>query len=223
MQPDTGLTPIEVVRDQNLSLTERAGLVEVVDADTADEAGRMLVEVKRVIKQIDEARTEITKPLDLAKSRAMEQAKGAKKPFEEAKEHLDGAILGWQIKERERIRAEQAVAEAEQARLESEAMRAAERGEYDEAARLQQQRDTTGTVEKAHRAAGTQTRFTWKGEVTDLECLVRAVANSNGMLPANLLEVNQSALNAYAKATAGKGKIPGVRFYEDATLAATDR
>jgi hypothetical protein len=216
------LTIIERVQQQHLSIAERAGQMDVYDADSADRAGRMLVEVRGTLKAIEEARFQITRPLDEAKSRAMEQQKNAQQPFLDAEQHLKGIITSYEVSERNRIRAEAAEAEAEQARLEVAAQNAAERGEYDEAQQLQQQRDATGSVEKVHRAAGTQMRYTWKAEVTDLDALVKAVA-SNTMLPSNLLQVNQPALNALAKALGGKGKVPGVRFYEEANLAATSR
>ena len=215
------LEPIERAHAEGLSLIEEAGLVEVTDADSSDSAGRLLVSVKRQITQIEDARKEITRPLDLAKSRAMEQEKAAKKPYEEAKQHLEGEILGWTLKERQRIAAEAAAAEAERIALEAAAMRAADEGRFEEAEEIQVERDSLGTVERVHRAAGTQARFTWVGTVTKVEDLILAVAS--GEAPVGLLNVNQSALNDFARATKGKQHIPGVRFSEKPVLAATDR
>ena len=64
-------------------------------------------------------------------------------------------------------------------------------------------------------------RKTWKGECTDLKALVGAVAA--GQAPLALLEVNQSAMDSYAKATAGGVAIPGFRAYEHASMAGTGR
>lgn len=218
----TALTLIDEAHASGLALVEEVGRVEVIDPDSADHAGRLLMQVNAHLKAIDDARFEVTRPLDAAKTRAMDQAKAAKKPYEEAFQHLKGQLEGWAIKERERVAREQAEAEERRAQLENEAQAAVEEGRLSDAAELQLQRDATGAVEKAHRAAGTQARFTWVAEVTDLDALVRAVAD-NAMLPSNLLQVNQSALNAFARATAGKATVPGVRFVEKPVLASTAR
>lgn len=218
----TDLTLIEEVQQRGLSLIDLAGRVDVVDTTSADDAGRLLMQVKKAIGDIEDARKKVTKPLDDAKKAAMEQARSAQQPYKEAQQAIEGALLGWTMAERKRIAEENARAESERAALENEAQRAAEEGRLDDAAALQMQRDATGTVEKVHRAAGTQARFTWQAEVTDLDLLVKAVAE-NAMLPSNLLTPNQSALNAYARATAGKAKVPGLRFVEKAGLAATGR
>lgn len=218
----TELTSIEAVRDQNLSLVDLAGRVEVIDSNSADRAGRLLMQLKAVRKSMSDARMAITRPLDEAKKRAIAQENVIAEPIEEAIQHLDGQIKGFAIEERRRVAREQAEAEARRAELEIEAQIAAEEGRLSDAAELQLQRDATGTVEKAHRAAGTQARFTWVAEVTDLDALVRTVAE-NAMLPSNFLTPNQSALNAFARATAGKATVPGLRFVEKPSLAATAR
>ena len=210
------------VQNRNLALVEQAGQVEVYDADSADRAGRLLTQVKSVVKSIEDARKQVTKGLDEAKARAMEQQRNAQAPYLEAQEHLEGVLLAFDKAERERVAREQAEAEAQRAALENEAQRAAEEGRIDDAAALQVQRDTTGAVTKAHRAAGTQARRTWEGEVTDFDAFLKAVAE-NAMLPSNLLQVNQSALNAYARATDGKMNVPGVTFRQKASIAATAR
>ena len=210
------------VQNRNLALVEQAGQVEVYDADSADRAGRLLTQVKSVVKSIEDARKQVTKGLDEAKARAMEQQRNAQAPYLEAQEHLEGSILAWNKSERERVAREQAEAEAQRAALENEAQRAAEEGRLEDAASLQMQRDMTGVTEKVHRAAGTTARYTWEAEVTDLDALVRAIAE-NAMLPSNLVAPNQSALNAFARATDGKAKVPGVTFRQKASLAATAR
>lgn len=213
---------ITEVQNRNLSLVEQAGRIDVVDASSADEAGRLLTQVKSVIKAIENARMEITRPLDAAKARAIEQEKAAKKDYLDAQQALEGSLLAWAKSERERVAREQAEAEAQRAALENQAQQAAEEGRLDDAAALQMQRDMTGTVEKAHRAAGTQARFTWEAVVTDEAALIKAVAE-NSLLPSNFLTPNQSALNSFARATQGKVNVPGVRFQQKASLAATAR
>lgn len=216
------LALIEEAKNQGLSLVEQAGRMDVTDAPSADEASRLRMRVKAQIEAIEEARKQITRPLDESIKRAIEQQRAAQQPFLEADEHLKGLLAGWNEQEHRRIAREQAEAEQERARLENEAQRAAAEGRLDDAAELQIKRDSTGGTKKAHRPAGSQIRKTWKAEVTDFDALVKAVAE-NAMLPSNLLQVNQSALNALARAVDGKVSVPGVRFYQDTTVATTAR
>lgn len=66
------------------------------------------------------------------------------------------------------------------------------------------------------RAAGVSVAKTYRAEVVDVRKLAAAVGA--GLWPVNLIEANQSALNAMARASKGSIQIPGVRFVEDATV-----
>lgn len=72
--------------------------------------------------------------------------------------------------------------------------------------------DTPSAIDQP-KAAGVSTRKAWKARVTDPE---KVPAYFNGM---ELRSINMSALNNIAKMTRGTASIPGVEFYEDATLA----
>ena len=64
---------------------------------------------------------------------------------------------------------------------------------------------------------GNALKKTWVGEVTSIDKLAKAIAS--GMAPSSLIQINQSALNAYAKAVKGGVDLPGVKFYEKASLS----
>lgn len=66
------------------------------------------------------------------------------------------------------------------------------------------------------RAAGVSVAKTYRAEVVDVRKLAAAVGA--GTWPTNLIEPNQPALNAMARASKGSIEIPGVRFVEDATV-----
>jgi hypothetical protein len=66
-------------------------------------------------------------------------------------------------------------------------------------------------------SGGTGARKSWKGKVTDLAALVKCVAQHPEYI--NLIEIDQSALNKLAQATAGNLVLGGVEFYKDAVLA----
>jgi hypothetical protein len=74
----------------------------------------------------------------------------------------------------------------------------------------------TETIESP-KAAGISTRANWKCRVIDLNKLVRSIMQ--GKAPIDLIQVNQTVANQYAKAMRDTLKIEGLEFYNDATLA----
>jgi hypothetical protein len=65
--------------------------------------------------------------------------------------------------------------------------------------------------------AGLSPKKTWRGECTDFMALVKAVAA--GTAPINLLELNQTQLNKYARAQESALSFPGCKAVEEKTLA----
>lgn len=72
------------------------------------------------------------------------------------------------------------------------------------------------------RASGTSTRKVWKGEVTDKLALIQHIAAHAAQHPdlLALLDVNESKVNARAKSLEQHLNLPGVRAYEERSLAA---
>jgi len=199
------------VVEQHLTLVDRAGLVDVVDADTADDAGRLLMEVNAAIAAIHDARMQITRPLDEAKSRAMAQEEAAKTPYLEAKKHIDGAILGWNLRERARI-------EAQRVEAEVRAQNAAAEGRYEDATEDILEREAL--PEKVHRAAGTTLRETWSATVDD-EAAFLSYCLANPSIAVQYLSINVQALGAAARSMKRPSPFPGVTFRATPVLAST--
>jgi hypothetical protein len=74
-------------------------------------------------------------------------------------------------------------------------------------------------VEPAFQAArGVTTAVTWKGEVTSLAALVKAIAEGKADL--HLVQANQAGINEKARATRGTLVIPGIRFFSEPVVRA---
>jgi len=105
---------------------------------------------------------------------------------------------------------------AEQARIEAEAER--KRKEAEEMARLAQEAEAQGDIATAEEAvveaAMAEANVTYMPKVkgTSMREVWHAVVEDEAQVPREYLMVNQSALDAVAKATKGAIKIPGVRF-----------
>lgn len=117
--------------------------------------------------------------------------------------------------EEARLRDEQA---KEAARLEQRAASLRARGKEEQAEAVL---DTIPSVPvvlaNTDKIEGVSQRSTWKAEVYDFCKLLAAVAL--GELPEEFVQVNQTALNAYARTNQGTVSIPGVRMYEEKGLA----
>ena len=202
------------------ALVERAGTVTVTDAASNTEAARLLSLVKGHAKELTEHRFSMTRPLDNAKAQIIELFRPVLQDLTDAEQHIKGAMLDFDRAERQRIAAERAAAEAERRRLEEEAMQALDEGRIEEAAAAAA--DSMAVVAPAQapvRARGTSVGELWRGEVTDLEALVKAIAA--GAAPLSLVQADQSAINAFAKATKQEGEaLPGVRFWRESSLSA---
>lgn len=65
---------------------------------------------------------------------------------------------------------------------------------------------------------GISKRDNWKAEITDLSALVKAVAE--GKAPMTMIQANTKTIGQMARALKGSVNYPGVRFYNDKTIAA---
>lgn len=110
-----------------------------------------------------------------------------------------------------------AMAEAEQLAAEAQAIQAAP-----VESRPQEEIHVPAVVVPiAAKAKGVSFRNVWKAEVTDHSAFIRGAAGRPEIEA--MLKVDESALNKFAQATAGKAHVAGVRFYEDTVTAARRR
>ena len=220
--------------------------MEVDSQETYELAADELKAIKAKAKSLEDQRTAITKPINDALKGINALFKGPTTFLEEAERVIKGKMISYST-EQERIAAEErrraeAAVRAEQERLareaaarEAEAAKAAAKlmAEGDEVAAAEVQAQAaieaasltaTAAVITAPVAApavakvsGVSTRSTWKAECTDKAALVAFIASNPTFL--NLLDVNASALNQMAKAMKETLQLPGVRVYEEKTLA----
>jgi len=151
-------------------------------------------------------------------------------PVAEAERILKTAIGDWEAEQR-RLENEARV------KAEAEARRAAEEQRENE---LEQAEAEGATVEEItamvnapliveppriepafQPARGVSMAVNWKGEVTSLELLVKAIAAGRANI--NLVAGNEVAINQLARATRGTLQVPGVRFFSQSTVRAGRR
>jgi hypothetical protein len=70
-------------------------------------------------------------------------------------------------------------------------------------------------------ARGITTAVNWKGEVTSLLALIKAIAADKANI--SLVLPNETAINQLARATRGTLVIPGIRFFSEAVVRAGRR
>jgi hypothetical protein len=157
---------------------------------------------------------------------ALTQRKAVIDPLEAEERYLKARVSDWLLREEQRVAA---IARVEREAADQRALEARE-AEIEEAeaggATVEEvkaiaERPVTVTLPPAPpppaRVAGVSGRETWTAEVTDLQALVRHVANNPQHL--NLLVANQTAINALVRGLKSMMNVPGVRVYRYGTVA----
>ena len=236
--------PVEVIETESKALTysqpkesaltrsaERVLAIAmsiVVDSDEmAALAAAELGTIKGRVKELDEERKSITKPMDDAKKAVMDIYKPAIEKLGQAETALKTSLLTYQ-KKQQRIADLAAAEEARKARKEAEKLRAkAEkmeaRGKTEDADALRNVAAMTvaapRTVAAPTKLAGTSVRKVWKANVTDRSAAIKALAENPAYQ--HLLTIDEAALNKLAAAMKNPNSpIPGVVFYEDSVMSA---
>lgn len=227
---------MEATVENNLELEikptiETAGALVIKNEDQNLEAQRFLGVLKDLRKKV----TDTFDPICSATHKAWNEATSKRKLHLDPIDEADRAIRKKSalfIEEQERIR-EQIAREAEAKRqkaereerekIEAQAKKAAEKGNIEKAEALKEKAANVYVPPAffpqapVAKAAGVSTTRTWKAEVSDFLALIVFISENPDY--ANLLEVNTSALNSYARMNKGLKKIPGVRFYEETNLS----
>ena len=138
-------------------------------------------------------------------------------PFTDGEKIGKQRMRGWEEIEAKRQReAEQKAREkaaVEQRKAEEAAQEAAEKGEP--APPPPPPAPVIPVENKAH-VAGVTYVDNWKGRVTDITELLKAVLA--GTVNPDFVMVNESEINKFAKATSGKMPVPGIEWYNDKTV-----
>lgn len=218
----------------------------VIDSDAVYEAAASdLAAAKSMKKAIDADRKELTKPLDEAKSRIMDKYRPAIDVCEQVITTIEPKMLTYRAEQQAKADAERrrldAEARAERERLQREAddarRVAAEEAEKlaaagktaeaeetiaateAEALTLQQTAEVVSAAPTSvapPKVSGTAVAGTYKGRVLDKLKFIAFVA-ANPMF-ADLLDVNESGLNAQARSLKTNLKMDGIEVYLEQSI-----
>ncbi|MDD5220749.1 MAG: hypothetical protein PHV11_09300 [Candidatus Bipolaricaulis sp.] len=186
------------------------------------------------LKKIKEAQKKVTDYFSPMKSKAHEAWKQICNnegelltPLKSAEDTTKRKLLNWKMEddrkreeERRRLQAEadeKARIERERLEKQAEKLKTPELKEQ----RLEQAQNIIAPVIEVQTAVpkveGISVRKIWKAELTDKAAFIKATANDPNLMA--LITVDMSALNRIASATKGGVTYPGVRFFEETTMA----
>ena len=218
---EKGLAGAADVENANTVLAT-AQAIDVVDQDSADNAGKFVKECMAAKKALEDRRKEITKPLDDAKKSIMDLFRGPTDTIEKARNTAKAKITQYanmqeRIAREERRKAEEkARAEAEKARKKVEEY--AEKGREDKAeewANKAEEREAApidAPPEKT-KVSGVAMRTYYEAQVTNLPDFLKAVAE--GKVPPSCVKIEQGALNKFVAQFKGAIEIDGVTIKVD--------
>jgi len=211
------------VRCHNLKVSIE-GIFTIYSAEGYEDAAERLKAIKAAEKELDQARKEITRPMDELKKTVMDFFRTPAEDLRASEVAIKRAMQVW-TREQERLRRDEEarlreIARKEQAKLQRAAERAEKAGREEKAAALQREAETVSMpiiAPSTPKVAGISTRKTYRANVVDKMALIRAVAN--GLVPTAALDVNQKFLSNQARALNTSLDYPGVEVVEDETIS----
>ena len=220
----------EYYEQEALTLADQARSLQVVDQESYNAAGARLLAVAALRKKIVDHHKPLKEKTRAAWMAVVDAEKKLLTPVEEAEGIYKNRISSWEVRQRVIEAERRARAEAEARRLAEELReRELEEAEQQGADAVEIQAMAAAplpmvmpSVEPSYqRAQGISMATTWKGEVTSLAALVKAIAEGNADL--HLVKADEPAINEKARRTRGTLQIPGLRFYEVSTMKTTGR
>lgn len=223
-------------RAQALTWPEKAGALRILDAATYERAAAMLLDIKALRGQVNEAFDPIIADAHRVHRTACDKKREAESPLLEAERVLKGAMGTWHA-DQERIRRD------EERRLQEDARQREEQRRLEEAAALEREAQATGDValqaeaealierpvqalpvsvaRTTPKVAGIVHRENWSACVKSLRALeVFVAAHPEHELA---LLANMTYLNGLARAMKGNLAIDGVQAINTPTVAAGAR
>lgn len=231
MRDSTEALTIQVeseLKEQALTVTQRAKIVKIQDQQSYDSAASLLAdEIKPLRKRWADywrGADKETGPLSLAYrayDSLIDKFNQGEKPLKEAEDAVAMAIRRWdaeQVRLREERQRQAQLKAEEYARVE-----AAKQAEFAEMAGASEQEVqaiasapiavVAPPVEATYdRRPGLTRKLSWKAKVTDIKKLCAAIGK--GLAPTTFVEPNESALNARANSDKSAMNIPGVVAYD---------
>ncbi len=212
------LLPESIALLQAIAEHDTSAEVVITDHATLQSAIEQAAQVKAIVKQIEDFRTRMVKPLNAQAAEINGFFKPKTDVFNTFERKVKDAINVYSLDQARQAREAEARAQAAARKAAEElAERAAKHaaaGRVEMAEELQAQASNVIPLPVAAPAAakvsGASQRTTWHAEVYDEAALIRAVAD--GKAPSNVIEVNFKVLNSLAKASKEHlTYIPGVR------------
>lgn len=152
MSPDQFPAEFAAVRPTLAAITEQTRNLTITAPDQYERAGELLKTVKGALKQIEDQRTSITKPINESLRNANAHAKAAAAPFEDAERRIKSAMIVYSD-EQDRIRREA------QRRADEEASRERERLAAQAAETARKAREKADQERRAAEAAANEGRI----------------------------------------------------------------
>lgn len=190
------------------------------------EAGSaLLMRVKGAQTKLEDARTAITKPMNVALKAINDFFRGPADKLAAAESNVKRAMIGYTDEQARLQRIEQQrvndVSRKAREKLEERASKAAASGKVEKAEQLQQAAVTVvaPVINFAPlKIAGISPRENWHAECTDLMTLVKAIAA--GQAPLSLVMANDKVLGSQARSLKSEFVAPGIRVWSDKNIAA---
>ena len=227
---ETGIEETAVVQAEaaatstELVLREADSLAITSDADF-QAAAVTLREVKSHWKDLDDQRKELVRPIQESERRINDLFRGPLEYLARAERVLKDKIGAYKEEQDRLARLEQArldeEARKEAERLQKKADRALAAGHIEQAAALEGAADSVVAAEAPPppKAYGTYTRETWSAVVEDELALIQAVAA--GTVPVRAITVNMAFLNQMARGLKADLNYPGVRAKKETAVSAS--
>lgn len=215
-----------IVKQEALTIPERAKMIVVVDQPTFDAADRFFGVIKAMEKKIDayfqpmiDDAMETKRKAEAARKGIVTRCEEAKAPLLEATNYLKPQMYQYTKKVEEERRLEQLRLEAK-ARKEEEERRLREAelleqmGEHEEAAKVIEEPIAVSVpvAPKAQAPTNFVAKENWQFEITDID-----------KIPRKYLIPDEVMIRAEVKRTKGKTAIPGVRVWDAGTVASRGR
>jgi hypothetical protein len=224
------VAPARDLETRALTLAEQARAVEVTDQPSYELAAERLLAVADLRREIVAHHAPIKKAAHEAWQQVLAAEKRLLDPVTDAERIYKARIAAYETGQR-RIEAEaRAKAEAEARRLAEEAREReieqaeAEGADVEEITAMIAAPLSVAPAEAEpafHAARGISTAVNWRGQVTSLGALVKAIAAGKANI--SLVMANEPAINQLARATRGTLEVPGIRFFSQPVVRAGRR
>jgi len=227
MSEQITVQPIDVEEVENsasdvVALSERSSDLIIENQEQYESASEFLKQVKSRIKELDNERKSITKPLDEAKKRVMDLFRKPLDLLDKAEKKIKSVMIAYTNEQERKAREEEErlrklaekQAEEERKRLEKRIERAENSGKEDKAEQLREEQENIQPINvptvapNIEKPKGTSFRYKYTAKVVDFNSL-----------PNEYKLPDQSKLNKVAQATEGKIEIPGVVIESEKILS----